>query len=116
MSIKPEFARPQVLPAGRVCSAAGTSLQTPPINCFVQPVGDSITETVNGRPGIYPALVQAVETMRGGGYNFSAIRPKDAMVKGTGSSASGPISYLKVFGHFCETVESAGANAWISGT
>src|SRR5205814_3629633 len=55
------------IPAGRVNSAAGTSLTATLINCFVQPVGDSITETVDGKPGIYTALAEAAETMRRGG-------------------------------------------------
>src|SRR5215471_4840212 len=43
------------IPAGRIDSAAGTSLTATLINCFVQPVGDSITESVDGKPGIYTA-------------------------------------------------------------
>jgi len=109
-----EAQRSGFIPAGRIDSAAGTALGATLINCFVQPVGDSIAAPEEGYPGIYTAFTEAAETMRRGGgvgYDFSRIRPQGCVGRHHPEQRVGPVSYMRVFDRSCETVESAGAGA-----
>lgn len=107
-----ETQRAGFIPGGRINAAAGTDLETTLVNCFVQPLGDSISGREGDVPGIYPALEEAALTLRRGGgvgFDFSPLRPKGALVHSTRSLASGPVSFMRLFDRSCETLESAGA-------
>lgn len=93
------------LPAGRVQAAMGAANQVTPYNCFVSPtIPDSMS-------GIMDTAKAAAETMRLGGgigYDFSTLRPRGDRIVKTGSVASGPVSFMRIFDAVCGTVASAG--------
>lgn len=93
------------LPAGRIQASAGAARQTTAFNCYVS---DTIEDS---RTGIFQRLLEAAETMGlggGDGFDFSTIRPNGALIKTSGSKASGPVSYMKVWDTMCATIASAG--------
>src|SRR3954453_23193957 len=94
------------LPAGRVIAGAGAGRQVTLFNCFVM---GAIPDDMGG---IFAHLREAALTMQQGGgigYDFSALRPKGAPVRGVGADASGPLSFMDVWGARCAPIMSAGA-------
>jgi ribonucleoside-diphosphate reductase alpha chain len=98
--------------AGRIAAhATGASTGTM-INCFVQPLGDSISHVEGAAPPIYTALAETAETLRlggGVGLDFSPIRPLGARVAGTDTLAAGPLAFMRLFDTSCEILGSLSA-------
>jgi ribonucleoside-diphosphate reductase alpha chain len=94
------------LPAGRITAGAGTGRQVTLFNCFVMgTIPDSMS-------GIFDMLKEAALTMQQGGgigYDFSTIRPKNALVEGVAADASGPLTFMDCWDAMCRTVMSAGS-------
>lgn len=96
----------QFIPAGRILAGAGTSNDVTLFNCFVMGrIGDSIEE-------IFEALKEGALTMQQGGgvgYDFSTLRPVGTRAERVGTTASGPVSFMKVWDSMCATLLSTGA-------
>jgi ribonucleoside-diphosphate reductase alpha chain len=93
------------LPAGRILASAGTSYDATLFNCFVMGlIDDSMT-------GIFERLKESALTMqRGGGIgcDFSTLRPAGSTAKATGRTASGPVSFMRLWNVMCATLLSKG--------
>ena len=94
------------LPGGRILAGAGTSHRVTLFNCFVMgTIPDSL-------PGILDALKEGALTMQQGGgvgYDFSTLRPQGSDAPGTGTIASGPVSFMRIWDSTCATLLSTGA-------
>lgn len=93
------------LPGGRIMAGAGTHHNVTLFNCFVMPIlEDSLT-------GIFDSLKEAALTLQQGGgvgYDFSLLRPRGFNVLHTGSTASGPVSFMRIWDSMCATMGSTG--------
>ena len=93
----------QFLPNSPTLMNAGTDLGLL-AGCFVLPVEDSIHS-------IFTTLVQAAEIQRAGGgtgYTFTRLRPAGDRVGSTGGTASGPVSFLRLYDTAAAVVSMGG--------
>jgi ribonucleotide reductase alpha subunit len=93
------------VPGGRILAGAGTGNRVTLINCYVSGTIEDDLES------IMRMNTEASLTLQQGGgigMDFSTIRPEGAIVKRTGSTASGPVSFMHVWDAMCRTIMSAG--------
>ena len=94
------------LPGGRILAGAGTDRQVTLFNCFVM---GTIEDSVDG---IFDALKEGALTMQQGGgvgYDFSTLRPAGTPARHSGTIASGPVSFMRIWDAMCATILSTGA-------
>ncbi len=94
------------LPGGRILAGAGTGHRVTLFNCFV------MGEIADDLASIFEALKEGALTMQHGGgvgYDFSTLRPAGMVAAATGSIASGPVSFMRIWDAMCATMLSTGA-------
>ena len=94
------------LPGGRIIANAGTNRKSATMfNCYV------LNRIEDSMEGIFHTVRNAALTQKQGGgigMDFSVIRPQGSFIRGVHASASGPVSFMRVFDATCHTIMSAG--------
>jgi ribonucleoside-diphosphate reductase alpha chain len=76
------------------------------LNCFVMSIAEDSLD------GIFTAIKEGALTLQEGGgvgYDFSVLRPYGAPVVHAGTSASGPVSFMRIWDAMCSVMLSTGA-------
>lgn len=93
------------LPGGRILAGAGVKHRVTLFNCFVMGL---IEDSMDG---IFDSLKEGALTMQlggGVGYDFSTLRPRGTQAHTSGTIASGPVSFMRVWNSMCDTLLSTG--------
>lgn len=94
------------LPGGRILAGAGTNRHVTLCNCFVMEIKqDSLS-------GIFDALKEGALTLQQGGgigYDFSVLRPRGEQTDRSGSTASGPVSFMQIWDSMSAIMQSSGS-------
>jgi ribonucleoside-diphosphate reductase alpha chain len=95
----------KLLPGGRILAGAGAEREVTLFNCFVM---GTIEDSLDG---IFDALRESALTMQQGGglgLDFSTLRPTGVPARRTGTTASGPVSFMRLWDAMCATMISSG--------
>jgi len=94
------------LPGGRILAGAGTAHRVTLFNCFVMGI---IEDSMDA---IFERLKEGALTMQQGGgigVDFSTLRPAGSRAHQTGTIASGPVSFMRIWDAMCATLLSTGS-------
>lgn len=94
------------LPGGRILAGAGSGRRVTLFNCFVM---GAIQDSLDG---IFDALKEGARTLQQGGgvgYDFSTLRPAGTPAHSSGTTASGPVSFMRLWDTMSETLLATGS-------
>ncbi|WP_346840221.1 adenosylcobalamin-dependent ribonucleoside-diphosphate reductase [Microbulbifer sp. SAOS-129_SWC] len=94
------------LPGGRILAGAGTGQRVTLFNCFVMGTIEDSMEA------IFERLKESALTMQQGGgigCDFSTLRPAGSRAHHSGTIASGPVSFMRIWDAMCATLLSTGS-------